>query len=101
MLLHNRRRNAERQAVYEAWLGKQAPMPVKEADIQEEDLARAAHNRVRAWGKALLDATELHAEILQNSAANGDCPRCPNLELITAKISQLQEGTPRRNYSKL
>lgn len=55
----------ERQELYDAWLERQAPAPVAEADVQEEDLARSAHSRLRGWAKTLVDASELHAEIVR------------------------------------
>lgn len=62
-----RKRNADRDAQYDAWLERQAPPPVTEADIQEEELAKMAHSRIRAWAKTLLDATALHADLLQRN----------------------------------
>lgn len=46
---------------------KQAPPPVNEADILEEDMARAAHGRLRAWAKALMECDEAFLDTYQNS----------------------------------
>ncbi len=52
------KRKEERQAELEQWDSKQYPPPTSEAEILEEELAKASHSIVRGWAKTLLECNE-------------------------------------------
>ena len=64
----DRQRKARRDLELEEWDLKQAPPPVSDADTLEEELARAAHGRIRAWAKALLECNEAYLDTFGSGA---------------------------------
>ena len=58
----SRKKKEERAAELEQWDLKQYPPPTSEAEALEEELAKAAHNRVRGWAKTLLECNEAYLD---------------------------------------
>lgn len=64
------KKKEQRTAELEQWDLKQYPPPTSEAEILEEELAKAAHNRVRGWAKTLLECNEAYLDSFGHFTGN-------------------------------